>query len=108
MTDNSTTAPDGATAFTTNLEKPVPLNLECITGDIGTIRVFCEGLEHFINDVRACVRAEADRDSILREVNHADVMAYEIKQRVEKLQEGINEFIDAATPAQLWAERKPA
>jgi len=105
---NSRPAPESATAFTKTPDKPVPLNLECITGDLSTMSVFCESLEHFIRDLRAVVQVEGDRDSIFREINSIDTMAYEIKRRVETMRSEVDEFIDAADPAQLWAERKSA
>ncbi|OHD00927.1 MAG: hypothetical protein A2885_13555 [Sphingopyxis sp. RIFCSPHIGHO2_01_FULL_65_24] len=108
MTGNSTTAPEGATTFTANTDKPAPLNLECITGDLSTVRVFAECLEHFIIDLRATVNAGGHRESIFREINSIDTMAYEIKQRIEQMRTGLDEFIDAAPAAHLWAERKPA
>jgi len=108
MTSNITTASDGATSFTTSPEKPALLNLECITGDMSTIVVFVECLEHFIRDLRATVRVDADKDSIYREINSIDTMAYEIKRRAEQMREGLDEFIEAADAKQLWVERKSA
>lgn len=108
MERNSTTAPEGATAFTTAPANTDLLNLETITGDLSTVGVFVECLEQFVSNLRAEVRVDADKDSVHREINSIDTMAYEIKRRIEQMRTGLDEFIDAAPAAHLWAERKPA
>lgn len=88
--------------------KPDLLNLECITGDMGTVAVFVEALEQFISNLREEVRNDTGKDAIYREINAVDTMAFEIKHRVAEMKAGIDEFIDAAPAAHLWAERKPS
>ena len=89
-----------------NSPNPEPLNLETITGDLGTIGVFIEGLEHFICELRALVPEQDNREKFYRQITSIDTMAFEIKQRVAEMRTNLDEFIDAAPAAHLWAERK--
>lgn len=105
MNGDSTPAPEGATTLTT---KPDLLNIEHAYGDVSTLIVFVEALEGFIldlqrNDFDATSEAAA-RPDLLR----IDTMAFEIKTRLSHLKNYVGDFIDAAAPAQLWAERKDA
>ena len=83
-----------------------PISLETITGDLSTIGVFVDGQEYFICELRALAQALETPAAMFRVINQVETMAFEIKQRIAEMRSGLDEFIDAAPAAHLWAERK--
>jgi hypothetical protein len=84
------------------------INLEHISADLGTIKVFVEALENFICDLQAIDPAKDDRQALVRHILQVDTMAFEIKTHVTTAKNDLDDFISATPASHHWAERAAA